>query len=196
MVPNMSPDELTSVLTRLREMARSSSAATAPPPPPILSQPVPYPPPSAVPPAPAPYALPSVSAAPAPSQYASLLQSLGLSNQAALPAAMPVAAAPTIPLVNGANLSALLSTLQGRLGPARAGTVARSVARHEPQQPPTDPSKMTQQEYEDRILSLKTGTTTSELLRYVPSVMDVLIEKTRNNICTQDETADFTVFVY
>ena len=171
MVPKMSPDELTSVLTRLREMARSSSAATAPPPPPppppILPQPAPYPPP----PAPAPYALPSVSAAPAPSQYASLLQSLGFSNQAALPAAVPVAASPTAPLVNSTNLSALLSTLQGRFG---SGTVAPSVALPEPKQPPTDPSKMTQQEYEDRMLSFKVGTTTSELLRYVPPIHECM----------------------
>ena len=175
MVPTMSPDSLTSVLTRLREMARSSSAATAPPPPPppppppTLPQPTPYTPPPAfpLPPSSAPYALPS---APAPSQYASLLQSLGLSNQAALPAAVPVAATPTVPFVNSANLSALLSTLQGRLGSALTGAVAPSTAFPEPKQPPTDPSKMTQQEYEDRILSFKIGTTTSELLRYVPSI--------------------------
>lgn len=173
MVPKMSPDELTSVLTRLREMARSSSAATAPPPPPILPQPAPYPPPPAfsLPPAPASYALPSVPAAPAPSQYASLLQSLGLSNQAALPAAVPVAASPTVPLVNSTNLSALLSTLQGRFG---SGAVAPSAALPEPKQPPTDPSKMTQQEYEDRMLSFKVGTTTSELLRYVPPIHECM----------------------
>jgi hypothetical protein len=179
MVPKMSPDELTSVLTRLREMARSSSAVTAaaaaPPPHLVLPQPAPYHPPPAFPfiplaPAPAPYALPSVPAAPAPSQYASLLQSLGLSNQTALPAAMPVVAAPSVPLVNSANLSALLSTLQGRLGTALAGTIAQSVALPESQQPPTDPSKMSQKEYEDRVLSFKIGTTTSELMRYVPYV--------------------------
>jgi hypothetical protein len=170
MVPKMSPDELTSVLTRLREMARSSSAATAPPHAPALPQLAPYPPPPAFPLiAPAPYTLPSMPTAPASSQYASLLQSLGLSNQAALPA-VPVAAAPTIPLVNSANLNALLSTLQGRLGPALAGAVAPSVALLEPQQPPADPSKMTQQEYEDRILGFKIGTTTSELMRYVPAL--------------------------
>ena len=171
MVPTMSPDELTSVLTRLREMARSSSAATAPPQPPIIPQPAPYPPP------PAPFTLPSMPAAPAPSQYASLLQSLGLGNQAALPATMPVAAAPTIPLVNSANLSALLSTLQGRLGPTLTGAVAPSAALPEPQQPPTDPSKMTQQEYEDRILSFRIGITTSELLRYVPFIHEHIDDK-------------------
>lgn len=173
MVPKMSPDELTSVLTRLREMARSSSASTAPPPPPILPQSTPYPPQPAfslAPPAPAPYTLPSVPTAPAPSQYASLLQSLGLGNQAALPAAMPAVAAPTIPIVNSANLSALLSTLQGRLGPPLAGAVTPSAALPEPQRPPTDPSKMTQQEYEDRILSFRIGIATSELLRYVLSI--------------------------
>jgi len=83
---------------------------------------------------------------------------------------MPVAAAPTVPLVNSTNLSALLSTLQGRLGSALAGAAAPSMALPELKQPPTDPSKMTQQEYEDRILSFKIGTTTSELLRYVPSI--------------------------
>ena len=171
MVPKMSPDELTSVLTRLREMARSSSAATAPPPPPVLPQPAPYPPQPAfplVPSASASYALHSVPAAPAPSQYASLLQSLGLSNQAALPAVVPMATAPTIPVVNSTNLNALLSTLQGRLGPALAGAIASSVALPERQQPPADPSKMTQEEYENRILSFKIGTTTSELMRCVP----------------------------
>ena len=173
MVPKMSPDELTSVLTRLREMARSSSAATAPPPPPILPQPAPYPPPPAfsIPSAPASYAPPSVPAAPAPSQYASLLQSLGLSNQAALPAAVPVAASPTVPLVNSTNLSALLSTLQGRFG---SGAVAQNVALPESKQPLTDPSKMTQREYEDRILSFKIGTTTSELLRYAPPMHEYM----------------------
>jgi hypothetical protein len=118
---------------------------------------------------------------------------LGLSNQAALPVAIPVAAAPTIPLVNSTNLSALLSTLQGRLGPA--GAVAPNGLCPNQSNPPTDPSKMTQQEYEDRILSFKIGTTTSELLRYVPSHTWMCDRDIDDDICMQDETADFAIFV-